>query len=785
MDEDMGVMDLSAPVRRTDSPNYFHEIPLTLLGSYRPSSTPTPTSHGNNFLPAGNSRRNLRRAEPRNFNPNNPDQVMSSDEETSTPPTQRTNGYENGINGGRGGESDSDEDMEMPELPPIKELSPAELKDRERLVRILRDELRNEEMTLVLLKKLRQSQQMKENIAVAPPTGNAQVTGSALTKAPVTPTVNPGGVNPIQQPPQRSSSVHNNNNSGATSNNVKNNISSNLPANLHRGQISSGRNNSSGLHIPTPLGLTVTATNGRGVPSGMQHPNSNHRNNINSSNRNNHHSTDRNSSHGNYVDNRGTKDSLHISVTNQANSGQQMTKERIRMDDGQTPAQRQAAAKLALRKQLEKTLLQIPPPKPPPPEMHFIPNPSNTEFIYLLGLEHIVDYITKDNKTPPPPPEPFRCSQCDTSFTPVWKWEKSPGKGESSSREPKVICESCVTTNVKKALKAEHTNRLKTAFVKALQQEQEIEQRLAQASPSPVIEPPPPASTPKPKRSNPTPPTPQPVPTPPRERSERERDRDSHREVTAHREQRESQHRESSGNYRDSHRAELSYRDIIHTHRDTSHRDNHRDTSSHRDREPHVSHRESSHRESGPSHRDTASLREAMSSHRGNPSPSHRGNPSFRIPEEVTAHREQRESQHRESSGNYRDSHRAELSYRDIIHTHRDTSHRDNHRDTSSHRDREPHQISSGRNNSSGLHIPTPLGLTVTATNGRGVPSGMQHPNSNHRNNINSSNRNNHHSTDRNSSHGNYVDNRGTKDSLHISVTNQANSGQQMTKVMD
>jgi hypothetical protein len=32
---------------------------------------------------------------------------------------------------------------------------------------------------------------------------------------------------------------------------------------------------------------------------------------------------------------------------------------------------------------------------------------------------------------------------------------------------------------VKKALKAEHTNRLKTAFVKALQQEQEIEQRIA------------------------------------------------------------------------------------------------------------------------------------------------------------------------------------------------------------------------------------------------------------------------------------------------------------------
>lgn len=52
-----------------------------------------------------------------------------------------------------------------------------------------------------------------------------------------------------------------------------------------------------------------------------------------------------------------------------------------------------------------------------------------------------------------------------------------------------MICEACVTSNVKKALKAEHTNRLKTAFVKALQQEQEIEQRLAQVSPQPMDSP--------------------------------------------------------------------------------------------------------------------------------------------------------------------------------------------------------------------------------------------------------------------------------------------------------
>lgn len=131
--------------------------------------------------------------------------------------------------------------------------------------------------------------------------------------------------------------------------------------------------------------------------------------------------------------------------------------------------------------------------------MHFIPNPSNTEFIYLVGLEHVVDALTKETKIPSVPPVPFQCYQCNSDFTPVWKWE-TKGKGRSgfcavfvvlnsnefsfilffSDKELRVICEQCVTSNVKKALKAEHTNRLKTAFVKALQQEQEIEQRLTQ-----------------------------------------------------------------------------------------------------------------------------------------------------------------------------------------------------------------------------------------------------------------------------------------------------------------
>ena len=141
--------------------------------------------------------------------------------------------------------------------------------------------------------------------------------------------------------------------------------------------------------------------------------------------------------------------------------------------DTETPAQKKAA----LRKHLEKTLLQIPPPKPPPSEMHFIPNPSNTEFICLMGLEECVKVILKEDKENTNQPVPFSCSQCGTDFTTAWKWDES-----SKDDEVKVLCENCVTSNVKKALKAEHTNRLKAAFVKALQQEKELEADMAAQS---------------------------------------------------------------------------------------------------------------------------------------------------------------------------------------------------------------------------------------------------------------------------------------------------------------
>ncbi|XP_060037856.1 transcriptional repressor p66-alpha isoform X5 [Erinaceus europaeus] len=172
----------------------------------------------------------------------------------------------------------------------------------------------------------------------------------------------------------------------------------------------------------------------------------------------------------------------------------------------ESPASRQAAAKLALRKQLEKTLLEIPPPKPPAPEMSFLPSAANNEFIYLVGLEEVVQNLLETQGScavprptlPHPctrcPPagltwassagrvapkavltsrEPHACAQCHTDFTCRWREEKGGA----------VMCENCTASRQKRALKAEHTSRLKAAFVKALQQEQEIEQRLLQAGP--------------------------------------------------------------------------------------------------------------------------------------------------------------------------------------------------------------------------------------------------------------------------------------------------------------
>uniref|UniRef100_U5ERD8 Putative simjang n=1 Tax=Corethrella appendiculata TaxID=1370023 RepID=U5ERD8_9DIPT len=372
------------------------------------------------------------------------------------------------VNGRPNGSVESDDEEDSPMSLPIKELSAAEVWERERGLRKLREELRCEETKLVLLKKLKQSQQMmKENLIVTP--SNPSQVNNPLASLPVSLTkslsVTPTTAVPLP----------------AHSKNKSTTISA-LPGRLPSLNITATKNGRpllpggatltpSGQSRGSSLSLTRTGSNLTITPSVTITPTS-----APSSG-----SKSRNLPTGSISNSVSITPAPSITCNPVEQIPPKIERSSSR-DDGQTQAQRQAAAKLALRKQLEKTLLQIPPPKPPAPEMNFIPNPNNTEFVYLLGLEHVVDYLTKDRKGIQPQ-QPYRCTQCKIDFTPVWKWEKVAGK------EPKVICEQCVTTNAKKALKAEHTNRLKTAFVKALQQEQEIEQLLAaQSSPSPVAQ---------------------------------------------------------------------------------------------------------------------------------------------------------------------------------------------------------------------------------------------------------------------------------------------------------
>lgn len=326
--------------------------------------------------------------------------------------------------------SDESED-EMTKIQRVRrELTLGDMKLKAKMIKRLQAELRNEEAKLVLLKKMRQSQvsaQISDNNSA----NKAQRPSQQHSQPP--PLIR--GNQPQQQMQARPAHSQ--------------------PPQLVRGNVPPGAANANkGAQGPPPL-----------LPSRVQDQRQLMQNQMQM--------LQRGGSPANL-----NMASLRGSQAAQAEALRQMQQAQRVVEE--TPAQRQAAAKLALRKQLEKTLLQIPPPKPPPPEMNFIPSLASPDFIYLLGLEEAVNFIIDSNlisKGAKSPDDklvcnPFTCVQCGSDYTPVWKREKPGSKN--------VICEKCVTTNQKKALKQEHTNRLKSAFVKALQQEQEIERMQSQ-----------------------------------------------------------------------------------------------------------------------------------------------------------------------------------------------------------------------------------------------------------------------------------------------------------------
>ncbi|XP_078024767.1 GATA zinc finger domain containing 2Ab isoform X5 [Epinephelus lanceolatus] len=336
--------------------------------------------------------------------------------------------------------------------------------ERERIIKQLKEELRLQEAKLVLLKKLRQSQIQKESTV-------QKATGSVATPPPLVRGSITSSKGPLQVTGRSSGTV--------------------IPPPLVRGgQHVPSKHNSQIVMPPLVRGAQIASLrhqqqqhSGSGPPPLLLAPRA---------------SVPNVQVQGQRIIQQGL-----IRVANVANSNvmvniPQASPTSLKGSSASpnssindSPASRQAAAKLALRKQLEKTLLEIPPPKPPAPEFNFLPSAANNEFIYLLGLEEVVQkllemhgrggYIFPLGNLGPAaalastiPKEPYTCAQCKTDFTSRWRKEKAGT----------ILCDQCMSSNQKKALKAEHTNRLKAAFVKALQQEQEIEQRILQQAAS-------------------------------------------------------------------------------------------------------------------------------------------------------------------------------------------------------------------------------------------------------------------------------------------------------------
>ncbi|KAM7328389.1 transcriptional repressor p66-alpha isoform X1 [Alexandromys fortis] len=373
-------------------------------------------------------------------------------------------------------------DSEQPSSPRVNGLTTASLKDtsteallksspeeRERMIKQLKEELRLEEAKLVLLKKLRQSQIQKEAIAQKP----AASSGTSVTTPPplVRGTQNipagktslqtssarmPGSIIPpplvrggqqvsAKLGPQASSQVvmpplvR-----GAQIHNVRQHPSTGPPPLLLAPRASVPSMQIQGQRIIQQGLIRVANVSNTSLLVNIPQP---------------------------------TAASLKGTTVASAQVSSTPTSVASVVASVESPASRQAAAKLALRKQLEKTLLEIPPPKPPAPEMNFLPSAANNEFIYLVGLEEVVQNlletqagrISASTASAVLSREPYMCVQCKTDFT--CRWREKGGA---------VMCETCMTSNQKKALKVEHTSRLKAAFVKALQQEQEMEQRLLQ-----------------------------------------------------------------------------------------------------------------------------------------------------------------------------------------------------------------------------------------------------------------------------------------------------------------
>lgn len=157
------------------------------------------------------------------------------------------------------------DDEEMPPIIAIKELSAAEIWERERDLRKLREELRNEETKLVLLKKLKQTQSvLKENLIVTHT--NASNTSNPLIDIPAALTKGSLSVTPAPPPSVLQQQK-------ASSRSVSSLIrQQQQQQQMSSGSISSGRSSLNVIPQPTRSSLPGGATLTAGAPPSHRSP---------------------------------------------------------------------------------------------------------------------------------------------------------------------------------------------------------------------------------------------------------------------------------------------------------------------------------------------------------------------------------------------------------------------------------------------------------------------------------------------------------------------------------
>ncbi|KAI6234481.1 P66-CC domain-containing protein [Aphelenchoides fujianensis] len=152
----------------------------------------------------------------------------------------------------------------------------------------------------------------------------------------------------------------------------------------------------------------------------------------------------------------------------------QAAAERLARENAQNAQQKIAAARVQFRRIAEQRMLAaLPPPKAPAADLSFVPNAAQPDFLYLLGLDLVVQRNLKDkNVFKKVEFDPYVCEECGTDFTPNWK----AIAGEKGDLH--LYCEQCLRQAQKRRVRHDRNILLKKLFTKINDEEKEFERQI-------------------------------------------------------------------------------------------------------------------------------------------------------------------------------------------------------------------------------------------------------------------------------------------------------------------